>query len=396
MDLSRVYFHNLLKDELMYEVTIRADMPENTVLKLKSQLKRLVEEFLPEEINSCDFDSTLELSIIKEKLADLANKVEEYKSNGVKSLLLRARALFCHLYYRIERVSDSESIKAELKSSLLTFQQFLEMADVSCSCHDASKQSNTCNKLSLPVSEPAEYHVSKWNVVFDGQGNPRSFIERIEELALAYSVSHSRLFYSAACLFTGHALTWYRGMKDLFSDWNDLKQHFYCAFEPVDYEYRLLGEIRSRSQGKDEPIHIYFAAMNCLFSRLKKQLTENEKLEILLHNIRPTYTQQLALVNIKSISELKNTLKRLESAKQMSELFKEPVPLSLNPEYSYKGISQPISIVNSNFKFSCPRCKVNTHTRGECTAGKIVKCFNCNLVGYTVKSCPKCNVSKNA
>ncbi|WP_337235965.1 hypothetical protein, partial [Vibrio cholerae] len=62
----------------------------------------------------------------------------------------------------------------------------------------------------------------------------------------------------------------------------------------MDHDYRLLGEIRSRTQGADEPVHIYFSIMSCMFARLNNPLSEEAKLEILLHNIRPHFSQQLA------------------------------------------------------------------------------------------------------
>ncbi|XP_045773871.1 uncharacterized protein LOC123874715 [Maniola jurtina] len=59
----------------------------------------------------------------------------------------------------------------------------------------------------------SDKNVAKWNVKFNGTTDPRSFIERIEELQGCYGVSDAKLFRSAAQLFSDQALIWFRGLK---------------------------------------------------------------------------------------------------------------------------------------------------------------------------------------
>lgn len=55
-----------------------------------------------------------------------------------------------------------------------------------------------------------------------------------------------------------------------------------------------MSEIRSRTQGDTENITFYLAIMDGMFLRLSKKLSDEEKLEILLHNVRPHYATILA------------------------------------------------------------------------------------------------------
>jgi hypothetical protein len=395
MDLSRVYFHALLKDELIYEVHIRAEVPEQTVVALKSQLKKLSNEFLPEEIISSDFTFSDEFPIIKNKLSDLESKTNEFQTCGNKNLLSRARALYCHLFHRIERVqielADSQG-KSDLKNQLLCYEGTLSNVTNTQSKVTSENTLSGVDNCQV-VTSSTNFDLNKWNVKFNGRGNPHSFLERVEELASAYGMSTSKLFSSAVCLFVDEGLTWYRGIKSQVTTWEELHDLLINEFQAVDYEYRLLGEIRSRTQGKEEPVHIYFSVMSCLFSRLKKKLSEEEKLEILMHNIRPNFMQQLSLVNISSVNELKAVLRRFEDAKQMADLFHEPSRLILNPEFSYKNppLRSVFSVTPADTKRFCERCKSDGHSLNNCKADKRIKCFECGLIGYTKRSCPKCS-----
>lgn len=427
-----MHLYSLHRDELIYEVSIRGETPEDTVFKLRKQLKGLINDFRPEDIlGDDDALPAKELPIISEKLKDVRKRIDEYESSGERSLLVRGKALFCHLWFRLDRVNaESEAdvtVKAGMKDVLKRLHQRLDSHESGSSSSSSSppttdKAIEPQVSVSSPIVCTADSNVAKWKIQFDGTGNPRSFLESVAEHAIAYNVSEDKLFKSAFSLFSNQGLIWYRGVKDQISSWQDLRSLLLEEFDIVDYDYRLMGEIRSRTQGQDEAIHIYFSVMSCLFSRLKKPLSEEEKVEILLHNVRPTFTEQLALHNFETVTDLKTVCRRLEAARQKTSLFTEPPKASsLNPELVYKGKGKtPVSVVgnkptqnyrrpnknnfvrtpenkprsyDSNKKVGfCNRCKVDTHTRAQCPAeDKRVKCFNCGELGYTMRSCPKCN-----
>ncbi|KAL4702316.1 hypothetical protein ACJJTC_000006 [Scirpophaga incertulas] len=203
MDLSRIYFHALLKDELIYEVFIRAETPEETVVKLIKQLKKLSTDFLPEEIITADLTISEELPLIKDKLSVLEDKLNDFLASGSRSSLSRARALFCHLYFRIDRVEAEleEHIKgkSEVKNRLLSFKK--KLTNVSREGNDLPPFESLGSDDLQNDSFRKHHDINKWGVKFNGLGNPHSFLERVEELASAYNVTHDKLFCSAVCLF---------------------------------------------------------------------------------------------------------------------------------------------------------------------------------------------------
>lgn len=80
------------------------------------------------------------------------------------------------------------------------------------------------------------------------------------------------------------------------SDCDNLVTILKKDFDQADFDYRLLSAIRGRTQGEQENITVYLSIMAGLFSRLSKILSNDDKLEILLHNIRPCHASTLASV----------------------------------------------------------------------------------------------------
>lgn len=448
--MERLQFHSLLKDELSYEVSIRSETPSSTVDGMRKQLRELLQECPPEAILETDFSDESELDIVSGKLQDLSTCVDRYLSLKDRYSSCRSKALGIHLYHRLIRIQVDDDpakalIKAELTSQLETLLSKVEGLGQSLGISGSVEHiqasginpQHTSNK-EIKVVCSGTQNVSKWNLKFNGLTDPRSFLERVDELKLAFGVSDASLFCSAAQLFSENALFWYRGIKDQVSSWKQLKDILLDEFDTPDYDYRLLGEIRSRTQGSDEPIHIYVAIMNCMFARLKTALSEEAKLEILLHNIRPTFSQQLALINIKSIAELKENCRKLEAAGQRAQLFVEPSKScsnTLSSDFAYKGRSKQVNSVNvsanhssnnsERVKFEAPSQSVSrkqnsnqqhfhaksTHAQGSsnvpvcyhcggtnhvfkfCKRKRItnsIKCFGCGKVGMKITDCDSC------
>lgn len=417
MSAPAIHVHSLTKEELQYEVTIRSEQPEPTVEKLRKQLKKLLVEIPAEEIVDAPPQSEDQFLIVQHKVHDLGLRWSEYEESKDRGTLLRVRALAGHLYFRLSRIPEGETSDMRLlrEKELLATLSYVDKLNMKVT--DAAE---TAEATSAFVSETApdthdkqkivvectgpKVPIAKWGIRFDGISDVRSFLERIQELKAANSVGEEKLFVSASELFVDQGLLWFRGIKDQVHSWSELATLLLEEFNPIDYDYRLLGEIRARTQGVDEPIHIYFSIMNCMVARLKNQMSEQDLLEILLHNIRPSFAEQLALVDITSIASLKEKCRKLEAARQRSEFFIEPTKSSsrtLNPTLAYKGTKPrsqlaAVSTQQQSEKFSQPRCyKCGGlgHFIRDCrrpTISQQVKCFNCGELGYTIRNCPKC------
>lgn len=302
---------------------------------------------------------------------DALGKVQSnLDSRPDKNALLRTQNLISHLYHRLNRIVCDESTKPKYDECVRKFEILKDK----------------CNKLSATVIRPALPTPSEepvadtspinFNVTcdrgnsnevckikFDGKSCVRAFLQRISEFCEAKSISDKKLLSYATEIFVGDALHWFRSVKDRVSDWPELAKLLIEDFSQEDYDYRLKDEIRSRTQGESENITIYLSIMSGLCSRLSKKLTEGEKLEIILHNIRPCYASILASVpKVTDIDTLRSLCRNYENIQGRFSDFREPprrTADTLAPEFAYAGTSRN-SAYNKGYTY---RNNYNNHNK---------------------------------
>lgn len=419
-----IAFNVLAKDELEYEIRIRGAKPSaDTVIALRAQIRALNKEIPSDEIDSVEFEVSSELDIIKAKLDSLSDLVSgaAQKPCSLK-ILNRVQALGHHLFHRFGRLvapKEGDDLYSQFVSLQERLERLLRRLDrIFCNFKSSITPAEDDNPLTEPSSgeklgnnteisnnnrPSCDKHsaIHTLNLKFNGKSCVKAFIQRLEELTLSRGISDTKLFNSAAELFVDEALCWYRGVRDEVKDWSGLKDLLLDEYLPFDYDHRLLQEIRTRTQGHDESIVNYLSVMQNYFSRLSKPISDDEKLNIVLYNIRPFYTTQLALNPTESWSDLKKKCRLLENAKQRSELFSEPSKpgnSSIAPDLGYKNASSNrpgprVAAVKSDTEDFCVRCRVNGHILSRCRAPFTLICYRCGGKGVTLKNCPKCSSS---
>lgn len=410
MEERPITFNLLLKDELEYEVKIRESKPAATVVDLKAQIRNLNKEIPSDEILSCNLDVNSELEIIQDKLDCIENLISDKSKSNTLKALNRIQALAHHLFHRIGRLGSEDKeilhkidiLKYELDNKLCKLDNILTFFKTSLS-QTSQIQTSPPTPLSqtLQCTDNNLASVHKLNLRYNGKTCVKAFLQRLEELCLSRGISDSKLFNSAAELFTDEALCWYRGVRAEVCNWPELKQLLLDEYLPSDYDHRLMHEIRSRTQGSDESIINYLSVMQNYFSRLSKPMSDEEKLGIVLFNIRPFYTSQLALNPVESWADLKRKGRLLEGAKERSQHFTEPpknLQSSLAPDLCYKlsgrqSTPSVASIQADVMKNFCVRCRVEGHSLKTCKGPFVVVCYRCGEKGVTARSCKKCNSS---
>lgn len=277
---------------------------------------------------------------------------------------------------------------------------------------------------------------------YSGKSCARAFIQRVNEFIKARNIAPARVLLFATEIFTDEALHWFRCIQTQVTSWDQVAQRLRDDFSQSDYDYRFLSEIRARTQGEKENITIYLSIMSGMFSQLNKPLSEEEKLEIILHNIRPCYATVLtSSADIKDIESLRVLLKNYESVQSRLSQFHEPPKVSsstLAPNFAYahgssssdaaksypnrtnnpnfnqnyptnyqnrnspqqnanlrpnfNNVPKPVHSVEKKAKF-CPRCRVDTHGLRTCTAERKILCFRCGRPDVRIYDCPDCQQS---
>ncbi|KAL0870233.1 hypothetical protein ABMA27_005266 [Loxostege sticticalis] len=317
-----IKFFLLNKTELTYEVLIRGEEPASTVLELRKQINKLTPLIPTSDICESGLDPETDIDGVTTSLSELSSRTKSLEEKFDNNLLQRTIALSNHLYHRIKRIDCSDTkIADKVKVAFKTLNTFMNKI-------------NMINKSDEPVCEPVEVvpqstltsdkdpnvpvhcdrsHINDLQKIkFNGKSCVHAFKQRVEEYRTARNISSSKLLSYATEIFTGDALHWYRSIKSSVTTWDELVALLIEDFSQFDFDYRLLSEIRNRTQGDTENITIYFAKMTELFSRLTNKISEQEKLSILMHNIRPCYASVLAS-NTSSIDTIEN-LKMVRTA----------------------------------------------------------------------------------
>lgn len=435
--MRNLNINRLSHDELSYEMAIRG-MAIGTVDEMRKLLARVRKmEKLGDSFTYPEHPFTFEedAQAVTAKVAELRKNLETLEGPKESGSVVRMESKTAHVLGRVDRMVVSSVEEKDAKSKLLSSVMLL-MADVVekielfKECRQTEETPSELSILensmegvalspqraatkqqssSIPLSTGTKsVPVSKWGLRFTGDKKGMSvnaFLERVNELKIARHSSDEDLFDAGVDLFAGRALLWYRDARQYTSTWTELITKLKEEFQPQDYNEKLLEEIKRRTQGADESIGIYLAVMSAMFGRLNCPVSEAVRLKILMKNISPIYQTQLALVDVTSIEQLKTLCRRLEARREAAESFTAPPRKSLlEPDLAYAEVTIEAAAVevdagpstDSSNQIRCFNCNLPGHKAIGCTAPKIKKCYKCQKVGFTVRTCPTCNAHRSS
>lgn len=431
----------LQRSELEYEVALRGgDIEDVTVVELRKQINKLSEKIPADEILESHLDPNDDLKEAMVSLNRAKAILDKLKIKPDKNLYNKAESLLHHLYYRLLRIEKSEAdadAYSELDSKLNSqLQEFYVLK------RQTNQKTNTSNE---PLTEALTVSCEKKiisdvlsKLKYSGKTCVRSFIQRVDDIIRSRNVPKEQVLQFAFEIFTDDALHWFRYISHQVYTWDDVVELLKRDFSKSDYDYRLMSEIRQRTQGERENITIYISIMHGMFSRLDKQPTEAEKLEILMHNIRPCYASTIAAsTKIANIDTLANLCKSYEDIQSRMSQFHEPPRVTsetLAPEFAYNKPSTSSYTnkpnynkndysknYNTNYNYRmngeqakatnvnslsvnngrnskgiyCPRCRNSSHSLGQCVKPRYPICFKCGKNGVTYPNCPLCNPNES-
>lgn len=187
--------------------------------------------------------------------------------------------------------------------------------------------------------------VRKWNLRFDGDKDPVSFIERLQELSESYDVNSDLLLKALPELFIGEAIFWFRNNKTGWTTFNEFLDSFKEQYLPPDYLRKLDDEIIRRTQGEREAVKKYVVALTTLMRR-RGTFSKDQMLNRLYSNLRPEYKLTIRRELFQSVSELIRLAEGYESYLRERQQYRPPPnpAQSLVPETAYS--SKPCSARN--------------------------------------------------
>lgn len=259
---------------------------------------------------------------------------------------------------------------------------------------------------------PTHIDVSRWNLRFNGRTSVNDFLERVEEIRISRNIHKADLLRFAPELLTHEALLWYRTGR--FENWDDLCHQLKEAFRPFDYEFSLWDEIRHRTQGSQEKVLTFITAMENLFRKLEQNVPEESRVKFMRRNLLPHIQTQIALQEVKSVTELTKLARAVEETEWRTKRFIPP-PTNycnlLEPELAYRkptstrvaAVTIPeISTSEANKSETgteqksraaaaeCWNCGSTQHKFRNCRAEKKRFCYRCGQPNVFSDNCPKC------
>ncbi|XP_073961046.1 uncharacterized protein [Choristoneura fumiferana] len=445
---------SLQKAELEYEVLLRGGTT-GSVQELRSQIVKL--NIPSEDILESHLDPSIDLIAVKDSLQKSQTMITSLKYKFDKNMFLRTENLLHHIYHRNSRISNIGSeLAAQHKANCNSFTTiYRELSALRPNYSTGSSSEPEPNVTNNPITCDRNLTSDLARLRFSGKSCVLSFIQKVDEFVEARNIPKDRLLKFGYEIFTDDALHWFRCIKERVNTWDDVVTLLKQDFRQKDYDYRLLAEIRSRAQGELENITVYLSIMHGMFSRLSKPLSEDDKLEIILHNIRPCYASTLAASSeIRDLNSLKTICCNYESIQSRLSLFREPPRVTsetLAPDFAYtkqqrfgnhfnnnnknynnrnetytnyntqnkqsnysnknynnnKDFQQKVNPTNAvpikphslNYVQTmhkyCPRCRSDSHSLKECRQPHYPICFKCGQKGIRYPDCTVCNPKIN-
>lgn len=276
--------------------------------------------------------------------------------------------------------------------------------------------------------------VRNWGVTFDGQSDPATFLERLEEICAAQSIQPNRLLPQLPEVLQGEAALWYRNNRGNYRSWEDFTREFRIFYYPVNYEVDLEAKISRRVQKPNESVTAYITDLQTLIRR-HGNIPASQELQWLYRNLLPEYRQYVRRGDFHDISSFSQITKEFELLNQ--ELRRSPrtymssnvearpnsTPRRAMLENEYAGamsnlmvtqshsppqskqrhvsvtprfVSYPHRAPNSAISAStssttCWRCGQTGHFRSQCTSEPKIFCSRCKKAGVHAGDCPCVN-----
>lgn len=420
--------NRLDKNELTYELKIRGISP-GTVEVMRSNLfmsRRLEKSGDSFTYPTYPYTPDEDVAAVAAKLDDIGPKVADFNDCSSSGQYAKYESKLYHLLHRIDHIPEDRTERPNFRSRVLSLLQdlhtkadnYVRLSSVPPQLHilaanTSSPLTTTPQNITSVPRTPVPSDIkpilpNKWNLQFSGDKKGLSlsaFLERVEELRVARHVSKDTLLESGIDLFAGRAYQFYLAYRGQVTSWDEFVSLLKEEYLSANYNEKLFEEIKRRTQGPDESIGVYIAVMTGYFNRLTCSISEEAKLKILLRNIAPFYQNQLSLVTVRSVTELRSLGKKLEASKEAVQDYVPPTRKTsmLEPDLAYVEADPPIDSCEASTSgqgvrpkpesknIVCYRCNQPGHMAKGCAVKTKKFCYRCKKDGFTVKTCPQCN-----
>lgn len=223
------------------------------------------------------------------------------------------------------------------------------------------------------------------------------------------------MFQNVGLLLRKSALSWYLGEYRNISNWSEFVYKFRQKYLCENYTFEILAEIENRYQAKNESAIVYINDMVNRFRSMPTRLSEEHQCHIIQRNLSRANAMKLAEKRYKSINQLEQDCRNLESMRKHFKI--SPFPeerFDRLPRYknNVMVVDESEEMESENSESDSDNdidetCNVayskDKNSRRDVTKNKLrtkptrefqpkpkqeMKCYNCYAKGHMFINCP--------
>ncbi|XP_037807267.1 activity-regulated cytoskeleton associated protein 2-like [Lucilia sericata] len=188
---------------------------------------------------------------------------------------------------------------------------------------------------------------------YKGQRDPAAvekFLAAISVYKDIEKISDADAIRGMPLLFEDYAATWWIGVKDTVTSFEDAKALIRATFSPPIPDWRIFSNIFELKQQKREPTDSFICKKRLLLSQLKVPVSEEVQLNMIYGLLNITIRERVRRENIRTFSEL-------ISASREAEMFvTESCPATSNMDIKQENVSNN----------RCGFCRLKGHSIEHC------------------------------
>lgn len=261
--------------------------------------------------------------------------------------------------------------------------------------------------------------IEKWPK-FSGDSNHVpvvDFLRQLEILSRSYQITNHELRMHAHLLFKDDAYVWFTAYDSKMDTWETLLTYLKMRYDNPNRDRYIKEEMRNRKQKPNELFSAYLTDLEAMSQRMIKKMTDEEKFDIIVENMKLSYKRRLALEPVYSIEHLaqlcykfdalEGNLYNLRTANKPNalnqinvedEYFDELVDgdeaelFAIQRNKNLKPVARlPLkeSVRKSTEESLCWNCRETGHLWRDCDQRKMIFCHICGNPETTAYQCPQ-------
>jgi len=187
--------------------------------------------------------------------------------------------------------------------------------------------------------------VRKWGMRYDGKADPLTFIETLEERAIAHGIDLERMPGVMSEVFVDRAARWFQTCGLRNHPWEDFRNGFLEFYLPPRYFERLEDQIRSRRQREGEEFKDYLIDLRALMHHAGYDVAR--ELHRAYENAAPEYRFYIRRHDFTTLSQLTQMAAEYENVKGQSMEYSRTATTQsrnsarINPSQGNQEVSRP-------------------------------------------------------